>query len=907
MNTSIHFDNYYQIYLDKIIALTRTITIKSEETANSLNSWIRLKYGSRAVSENKEEWLYYRNICGEYHFSNTKMTVVSMDTLEEIEFNKENLKKHTATKAAYQYGTRRYEELVTRYPDQEMLILGILYPANMEQAIDADNYTILSYPSDLVEKNEYSFIYLLQEWIYGFTLRWFNTNYCFSDPKITLVYMGLLYSSMIPAIINIRKSLCKTNEAHSYHVQRQLASHGFLDDYLDVMTTNQSLKFYKNINWLERNIGTSEAQEWLYANALTERNIPIAEYNIKHNTKYLVNDLKPTVLFEKKSINGLEVISDVDNLSLTGMLARERDVAKGNTDYISHSKNDINEKITSSLSNHVKTKVLESSMTDYSNSNPVKLEDVLLNLWLDLAERKLFVSVILFNDPITGESLNLPASDAFILYYYAYLRWQTDLKLKYIPPFFANRIPRNIFYTKDIPKTKLPNDFKDEVFLDRITELMIRPEVMISVSTFYNFCNRVYRNANLQLDYVAMEEHLMTRSYKELAVNMFYCDRFVDLIKKDHVLYEEWLSEKNIDYRNYTKNDWGLLAKSILEYATSLKSNSVESLRAIQTAMLRLTKQLSSYSVQFIQEIHDSNELMSGFLTIREGDVLEKEKSSLIVDGCSIKVLDLFEKEREFLGQIPLLDKSDWVISEHESEKIDLDPTVDIESNPTNSKTYLNIDCGIDVLVKLPDISNLDPGKMVIIPGIDSFIKLDQTERAMAVDVWGRDYWYPNKCDKNSNNKIPLSWDIINPNLDGFDYVLKSKLKLKDEVDGFDYDCSDRLYLKSHVDGFDYTPKPELILKDEVDGFDYLEKTNFSMLELFDDNKLNGLVRSNDAIDINDLFTGAELIGYQNYEMPDLSKYNVTLGDVHAKPGKIEEIKDIGNSDTLVDNIKMRR
>jgi hypothetical protein len=109
------------------------------------------------------------------------MTVPSLDIAQRIVFNKVNLQTHLATKQAYSYGTRYYQELVLQYPEQEMLILGILYPADITKAVNAKDGTILAYPPELVELYEVSLIPKLQTWLDNYLFRWFNKQFILTD------------------------------------------------------------------------------------------------------------------------------------------------------------------------------------------------------------------------------------------------------------------------------------------------------------------------------------------------------------------------------------------------------------------------------------------------------------------------------------------------------------------------------------------------------------------------------------------------------------------------------------------------------------------------------------------------------------------------------------------------------
>ena len=168
------FDYHYSVYIDKNIGLVSTMIIKSEYQAHDMNNAVRVKTRDmNAVDEYRPDtWIYYKHISGEYHETDTPMTVVSMDTTETIIFNKENLKIHRTTRQEYSYGTKKYEELVERYPDKELLIKGILNPVDIETAIQAKDGTILSYDKSFVESNEYTLMERLQDWVYGMYNRW---------------------------------------------------------------------------------------------------------------------------------------------------------------------------------------------------------------------------------------------------------------------------------------------------------------------------------------------------------------------------------------------------------------------------------------------------------------------------------------------------------------------------------------------------------------------------------------------------------------------------------------------------------------------------------------------------------------------------------------------------------------
>ena len=170
-------NNYYDLYLKNTLKLAETIVMKFSDAAQAMNRKVVIDGSVTDVDEDDPStWKYYQNISGQYHANDYCLTVAyspsiivrSLDKQNvEINFTKEELAKNPITRQAYSYGSRFYKELIKNYPDQELLIMGILYapddPNFIQKAIDAPEGTILYYPEGLVEEHESSFIPKLQE------------------------------------------------------------------------------------------------------------------------------------------------------------------------------------------------------------------------------------------------------------------------------------------------------------------------------------------------------------------------------------------------------------------------------------------------------------------------------------------------------------------------------------------------------------------------------------------------------------------------------------------------------------------------------------------------------------------------------------------------------------------------
>ena len=188
-----NFDNHYNAYLDNVFKLAGTVSVKSSLTAIKMNEYLITKtMNEKIIDENDStQWPYFLNLRGEYHPAQTMMYVTSMDTLQTIAFTKANLELHVNTKREYSYGTHKYEELVERFPDQELLIRGILYPADEMDVLTLPEGSILSYDKRFVEDNEYSLMFKLNDWSVAYFQRWNQPQYNINHDLFNIAFMGV--------------------------------------------------------------------------------------------------------------------------------------------------------------------------------------------------------------------------------------------------------------------------------------------------------------------------------------------------------------------------------------------------------------------------------------------------------------------------------------------------------------------------------------------------------------------------------------------------------------------------------------------------------------------------------------------------------------------------------------------
>lgn len=620
--------------------LAETIVIKSEYSALLLNDYCTRQYGEGSFDSNyPETWKYYLNISGEYFSEDTVMTISSLDTMQEITFSKANLNLHPATKSAYQYGTRYYRELVLRYPENEQLILGILYPCDIQTAIEADDFTVLSYPPHLVEENEASLIENINIWLAKYNHLWNNKQFTFTDVYYGHACVGVMYLQLPPLIINLRLKACRTNEVHSYHIREYLASHGMLDEYLSRMTNKQALFFYRNINYIERNNGKVEIFEWLMEKIMTDRGLPLSEYTMRHDISTHSTDLEPTVMFRRRLLNTeVATFQDVDNYAtLDTILTKEIELAKGNEEYIFYNKADIRRSFQRTLSATIATKVLESAVTDLTDAVPYTLHHALLNHWMYYSQKNLYTAYLLVKDPRTGIDFTIGARDAYMYFLYAFAK-SIGITLTKIPPLYCERVQRDpIPDTTDLMKV-VDSKYISVEEADFVKSFNPVIGTMTTAGTFISTVEAIHDASMKQSNYVANKEHMYTRGLAHALISRIYKDELVQTVDQG-MAYEEWMDNAGLGYADFTEKDWYDLSLNLYEQATGRPMNVTEGVNGLQKAMVGLFEKLSSYSIQFITDINKTAVKVVNWAAVRVGDMKGAGKAFYEIQLYFMKLL----------------------------------------------------------------------------------------------------------------------------------------------------------------------------------------------------------------------------------------------------------------------------
>lgn len=635
---------YFKLYVKAILALTRTLVVKCEAIAETLNNQLQ-GIGYPVNMDDPTTWKYYLNLAGEYHPTDVPMRVRSMDTLEEIVFNRTNLITHRATAREYRPGTRFYADLTAQYPDQVPLINGIIAPISIERAIAAQDGELLYYDATQIENNETQLIPQLQLWLYGFFNRWYNRQYLLTDDLYLPAFLGILYQQLPLRVHLLRLAAARTPQVHSFHIREYLASNGRLDEFIPFLTREQQLYLYRNLRFLQRNVGKQEIFDRLVGKLLTARGLPLTWYKLQHNVAKLPEAVRPEVELVKYPLNFGYNQTGVNTEQVHTILGREVGVARDNASVQYDTEADIHERMSSSEFSSLPTKVLESEVVDRSNSSIRSLEHVLLNHWLYLATHLRYRAFVNVPNPGSGEFMSMSVKDAFIVAMYAFAKAR-DIELVMIPQAIAYDVLRAPLPTYDelasiVDPRYVPRGMIQAI-MDRVTPL----SEYTAIETFHGACAELHREYLKLWELYSFQENYVTRGLCEQLVRRHFMHIKCPLVDTP-VSFDQWLNENGYGIGDLSQADAEQLYLDCVRVATGANLVNKLTLSEIQRAMLKLMGQLSSYSVHYLRNINQSDFRYVGLVMPRLGDTGSELHARLRFSGSQIPNASIKTRHRQ--------------------------------------------------------------------------------------------------------------------------------------------------------------------------------------------------------------------------------------------------------------------
>ena len=727
-------NNFIQAYLDANKLLVKTLIVKSNYAAHAINQKLIKELGESAVDKfNPQSWKYYVNLSGEYHITDTIMYVISLDTKQKIIFDTESLKFHTATAEAYKHGTRYYYSLVRSYPHQEFLINCILTPTDVNKAIIAEDGSILAYPSYLVEEHENTLIMELENFIKVYNSRWNVQAFALTDPYYAFMQRVILGHQLLPKLLNLRTKRCKTDEVHSFHLNQYLTSHHRLDRWVPYLTREQALWLYRNIKYIERNAGTKEIFKVLVENILDKRYIPLVEYSIRQLQHFNAQGY-PEINARRKQITRASPSVTEDFVSIDAFYQKEAEVTYGSPLYLESHKDKISHLLQTSASSVIQTKDLESSMIDLSSSLPDSLEEVLLRQLVSMSHDGLYNVIVNFQDSKTSVEYALNTWDAIT--YMVYLQHKSlNIPITKVPCAYNVKYrmhPRP--HVNELLKFIEPNmNWLKPVAQDLVSSQPVITECY-SVSNFYDMSYQIYQECQKHWKLLAEVHDVYTRGVLEQMILKLFAFQNRDFSRAESA--EEWRMRLNLPVYDYSYEEAQTLIKEIFTKATGFVVDDTKQLRSIQKALIELFTTLSSYSIQVIRDINDSEVIQAGGNALRVGNVTEYLLNEAYVK-LGIHALSSTTHVKDHIGESCNIKNEVGSVREKQYDYVTLYDYTDLELSVSNEEINTTSIKAVDFDVT-QEITDPVTGEMVRTPvkELDQWLSQDALKNLIDSELY---------------------------------------------------------------------------------------------------------------------------------------------------------------------------
>lgn len=660
-------NNLYALYEQSIVNLAQAMVVKFDVVAKATNNIVLNKSGQLVDPDDRTEWKYYQNISGTYNFTDTPMSVYSLDSETTIDFSVSALASNPVTAAAYQYGSALYNELLATYPDQELLILGILYPCDINTAINAPDGTILSYPKFLVESQEIDLIDNIQQWLYAYVKRWVINPFALTDELYPAMAQLQVNMNLIGIIGNERLRACKTNQAHSFHIRQYLRSHGFVDVYLNELSSEQALRLYRNIAYFVRNAGFTSTFDDLVEILFTKSGMPVYKYNSYQKTEALsratVDDtsyMLPTVIFKREPVNSIAKNYPAPNFDLTQIFEILADTAPGTNTYQTFHGTEIENTFDRSDSSSYPTKVVEVGVNPVASPVQTITDNILFNQWVSTVCTNRYPVPVEYTPVGLVDPVRMTHQQALAMWIYATVMSMKPenppadyVPLTRVPPIRAQRVAKTVIPTLNALLAGVDQTVTAQSLVSAIRDSAVAtPSTIASLVEFTTFCTSLQNANSFQYIKYSIQEDPLVRAQLEGVVEYLYED--VEYTLNDlkdptdsakGMLYTDLMQQIGINLSGYSFEDFYTMAIEIYNYATGASSSTLLEPANIQTAMVSLMEYLSSYSIAFVKTGEIDTVVSVGHPVVRHYNLEMKEDENVNVDEVYCTVLSVDEQE----------------------------------------------------------------------------------------------------------------------------------------------------------------------------------------------------------------------------------------------------------------------
>lgn len=619
-------------YRNEIFHFLRTVTIKFEPLAYlSAKAYCTAKKIEIMPDDYDADWNpYYLNLVGQYSDTQTKMTVYSIEEKRQVPFDRDLFTKYPKTAALYRVGKDAYTILEERYPDNRGLIQNIVYPvSDIDTAINANNLTLLAYDDSYLDYNERDdLVEYLKSFLNVVRTRWWVPEFQYED-MYAVTFWAMLWQHLPLLLLSRRFQNIGTPQAHTFHIWEKLKSRG-LGDYRDVLTNDQALWLYRNIDYLLKNQGKEETLQLLAENLLDSVFVSLLKKDMQQETATAwATDLRTNPIFVSKNyITGNEDKTEtfaVLNRRLVDMGVEQRDDA----DYVA----DTNEKLGTINYNTLPTKFLEFKKDPVNTSN----QTVMTNFFLDTLMYRYSTKDLMYRceltDPVGGSKIKLAVGDLILLWH-----WSIQKYLGYEPDKLPTKYKVHIPFRKNdvtIDDFKEPIVFAGQSY--SVPTLIPAGDLLKMIDwhtrSYVDVDDFIQTSADQLRDILAFNRYIAStnRLQSHLAMNLFeqkvLVQEWVTLDWGQLTTFDEWLaSNQNLStiVTSYAKrnnaDEFDKLGSACFDALFPLDNASLDeflgslrNMEKIYASIRDLFIQLCSYNITYLETERDVHQYLNYF------------------------------------------------------------------------------------------------------------------------------------------------------------------------------------------------------------------------------------------------------------------------------------------------------
>ena len=647
-----------QIYKQQTIALVDSLIIKSETVARAMNQ--PLHEMGVPVPSNKREWRYYLHLYGEYHHIDTEVKLLSLDTGVEVVLSKSLLEDHKKTSNIYRFTPEYVTRLVDKYPTMAVFIEGVFNPIEPDDAIDAIDCTIMSHDKRYVESQEVSLIPMLSNYIRSVQKSMFYEGFETSNDAYTTAFWINVFASLPGRIMLLRSQKTHTQETHSFHIETFLASHQHIDEFIPYLTLKQKLYLYRNIRYIERNVGKEETLQTLVHVLLTGWNMPTSAYDVGQKIHSIdKGDLHPLPIVYERPMNFTEDLDGRDAITLDtrALIEKEYSLAYDNPNNLDEYLTDLDGRLKLTQYPQQPSKVIEITAVDPAELEPYRIEEILVNEWLHVATLGLYDVYHEILNPLNGDTIRLNTKELYVLFIYAAYKGFSGFADVNIPEFIASGVQLKRWVQKPEYLKYLPSswDGRWDGLIDHYTDT--HHEIynkIVTPNEFYTNATAILKAKQARHRYGYNYERTEERLASRMLFNYNYMDLTCDLGIPEKT-YSDFFERFGIRYNEISDEVWQDIAVDALNIATGYENNTEISHKDIQNAMVKLLTRLSSYTVHFASRMATDSPIVTEPLLATIGSITCETGSMSVLDTPSTTVVDHRTESHGYVNTPPIL------------------------------------------------------------------------------------------------------------------------------------------------------------------------------------------------------------------------------------------------------------